>query len=373
MQTLFPPVYPVRPDAPLLSFGLSFSEEISRSVIAAIVPANEEQSHQSDVRVAASLTMLEAFHPRDHLECMMAAQGVACHATIMECYRRAMLPGSAEPIAIKLRANATQLSRTFSALTHDLERRQLKPPPQRPPDPPNPEGPAMMSPVAGPPGGTHPDCDGLPPLDGRPVSRDARPGEPIAVLYGAGVADRDIEDIETRWDGTPGSLAAYAPKPPEDVFVPREPAIMRALATRPKPWRMVNTPKPSATECVTPDGVPGGTGPSEADALAAAKTMAAPAPLEPRPPAAGPLTDRLFTGDALARFTSARLDPNAPVEPLTFEEDDALVEVELISTGGDVDAERERAAMIAAHPEGKPIVTYRYGRTTMPKKPPDDK
>ena len=50
------------------------------------------------------------------------------------------------------------------------------------------------------------------------------------------------EDIETRPDGTPGSLAGYLPKPPVVPYVPCEPAIMIALATRPKPWRMVNVP-----------------------------------------------------------------------------------------------------------------------------------
>jgi hypothetical protein len=38
-----------------------------------------------------------------------------------------------------------------------------------------------------------------------------------------------------------------------------------------------------------------------------------------------------------------------------------MVELELISTGGDPSAEADQAAMKAAHPEGKPIVTYRYG------------
>ena len=58
---------------------------------------------RSEVRVAASLTMLEAFHPRDHLECMMAAQGVACHAAIMHCFGRGMHRDTPEALAIKLR------------------------------------------------------------------------------------------------------------------------------------------------------------------------------------------------------------------------------------------------------------------------------
>ncbi len=49
-----------------------------------------------------------------------------------------------------------------------------------------------------------------------------------------------------------------------------------------------------------------------------------------------------------------------------------MVELELISTGGDPEAEAERAAMIAAHPEGKPIATFRYGSKIAPKDPADD-
>ncbi len=84
MPPLFPPEYPERPDAPLLSFGPSFSEEISRSVILAIWHDVDENPIQAEVRIAAALTMFEGFHPRDHLECMLAAQGVAAHAMIIK-------------------------------------------------------------------------------------------------------------------------------------------------------------------------------------------------------------------------------------------------------------------------------------------------
>jgi hypothetical protein len=63
MQTLFPPEYPEQPDAPLLGFGAAFSEEISRSVIAAVWHENNAEPHETEVRVASGLTMLEAFHP----------------------------------------------------------------------------------------------------------------------------------------------------------------------------------------------------------------------------------------------------------------------------------------------------------------------
>jgi hypothetical protein len=58
MPPLYPPEYPYRPDAPLLSLGPSFSEEIARSLVSAIWHENREQPHESDVRTAAGLTML---------------------------------------------------------------------------------------------------------------------------------------------------------------------------------------------------------------------------------------------------------------------------------------------------------------------------
>jgi hypothetical protein len=287
-------------------------------VISAVWRENIERPQETDVRVAAALTMLEAFHPRDHLECMLAAQGVAGHSMIMECYGRAMHGDTPEAVAVKLRSNVSQLSRTFSVLLHDMERRQGKPllprPLAPPPDPdPAPEGPSSGS--------------------GPEMSSDLP------------------DDLVTRPDGTPGSLAAYAPKPPEIVYIPKEPAIMVALATRPKPWRMVNAP------------------PGSVEAKAEPVVQ-----LPDRPAGRGPLDPRekIFTGDALSRFASARFDPDAPVEPLNFEHEDATFELELISTGGDPDAEAERDAMMAAHPEGKPIVTFRYGSKKPTDTPPRD-
>lgn len=311
MPPLFPPEYPDRPDMPLLAFGPSFAEEISRSVIAAIWQMNDEPPHESEVRIAAALTMLEAFHPRDHLECMLAAQGVASHAAIMECHRRAMHPDTEEPIAIKLRANVAQLSRTFSTLMHDMERRQAKPLMQRPTPPPPPP----------------------PPEPGQ----DTPPGPPPAP---AGRESDEPDDARTRPDGSPASLDAYAPKPPKQVFIPREPAIMRALALRPKPWRIVNHP-PAAEPPAPPPAPP-------------------PEPTLTRGPLDFP--EAPFSGDAIMRFASARFDPDAPPPPVPLDVDEAVIELELISTGGDPEAEAERQALIAAHPEGRPVKVLRYGR-----------
>ena len=81
--------------------------------------------------------------------------------------------------------------------------------------------------------------------------------------------------------------------------------------------------------------------------------------------------ERALTGDDLARFTSARFDPDAPVQPINFDHEDSIVRLEVISTGGDPEAEADRRALMAAHPEGKAIRTLRYGGMIPPGDPPD--
>jgi hypothetical protein len=109
---------------------------------------------------------------------------------------------------------------------------------------------------------------------------------------------------------------------------------------------MVNVPK---------NQVPTGT-----DA-AAPPEAALPEPERQVPRGPVDLRERIFTGDALATFAATRLDPDAPDEPVQFDCDAFMVELELISTGDDPAAEADKAAMQAAHPEGRPIVTFRYG------------
>jgi hypothetical protein len=150
MPPLFPPEYPDRPDAPLLSFGPSFSEEIARSVIAAIWHEFNQDAQETSIRIAASLTMLEAFHPRDHVECMLAAQAVASHNMVMDLHRRIMHPDMTELAAIKLRGNIALISRTFSNTLNDLDRRQKMPLAERP---------SSSPPTAAPPSGDPPRDD----------------------------------------------------------------------------------------------------------------------------------------------------------------------------------------------------------------------
>ena len=129
---------------------------------------------------------------------------------------------------------------------------------------------------------------------------------------------------------------------------------MLALATRPAPYQLVNDP---ASQIDRTTGLP------RSPPIQTPSAEAPPTEAPPRGIPRGPLdlTEHIFSGDSLSRFAAARFDPDAPEPPPRFEDEDSVVELELISAGGDPELEAHRAAMIAAHPEGKPIVVFRHG------------
>ncbi len=327
MPALYPPDYPYRPDAPLLSFGPSFSEEIAGSVLRATWHENDEQPQEGEVRAAASLTMLEGFHPRDHLECMMAAQGVALHCAEMDSLAQAGRPGQSEAMVIKWRASAALMSRSFLATTRELDRRQSKALAPRPPDPGAPPDPPP-NPLATGPVRADPAPDGGTGTRPRRTCADAKAAPPEAASEAVAAPQTPFpdladlpevpEDIETRPDGSPGSLTAYAPKQPAHVFIPRIAPIMAALATRPGPYRLVNDP---GSQIETATGVASGPQSTKTPGLDAAgpaveKLGAGWSRGEPRSWAgrAGLLdvTERVFSGgSAVAGSPSARFDPDA--------------------------------------------------------------
>src|SRR3984957_2186166 len=348
MSPLFPPDYPDNPSAPLRGFGEAFAEEMSRSCIAAVFDEDREKPREADVGVAAALTMLEGLHPRDHDECMMAAEIVGFHAAAMHSLQAAMQPGLSVGEIAKFRSSAAQMVRALSTVRDDLERKQSKPLPRRPmlaqaqvqaplphSSPPDdssvvPDGPVQTQ--ASEPANERPD---------RPAETDELPPELLA-------------DMTIRPDGTPGSLSAYAPKTPREAVVPTDLAIMWALATQPKPWRMVNEP-----------------GGGRAAAAETVASMPHPEPDSARPMAMGPpdLPRNTSWGDTLAWFKAppslaGSLDPEA-------EEEESSVELELINTGGDPELEAERQALIAAHPEGRPAKMIRYSNGPARREPSD--
>jgi hypothetical protein len=393
MPTLFPPEYPDCPAAPLQSFGPVFSEQISRSTMGTLWSDKAEDPYYADVCIAAGLTMLEGFHPRDHLECMLAAQGVAFHAAIMECLAQAM--NSATPLvdACKLRASAAQMRRSFTLNLNDLHRLQSKPllprpgeeePPtdDPPPDPETPKSQARKTPARKTPARKTPARKRPAPAPMSILSPSSAPEPPTAAIEDPtddSTAARETgdpwpdgeppdltdgfdleEDIKMRPDGTPGSLWAYAPKPPEQVRIGGESAIQMALETREKLWRMVNAPPDEKDATAAPQSEP------------EVRPKVVKAPMDTRLPL--DLNEKYLLGDALTNLLTARYDPHAPVPPADLEED-TVVELELISTGGDPELEAEKQALMAAHPEGKPIRIIRLAGQAppdeLPEEPPD--
>jgi hypothetical protein len=352
-KPLSPPDYPDRPESPLSSFGLSFAEEISRSVIAAVSIHDLDHPEYGKARAASSLTMLEAFEPADHMQCLIAAEGTIFHCGAVDNMARANEPGLDVNAMLRLQAMAVRLRAAHSACLRDVRALQGRPIGQSgrarampPPD---------ALPVGAPPGAAPPGAE-----PGAEPPPPAAPDERQLVLdLRVPLRASDFEaEQKTRPDGTPGSLEAYLPKPFPPV-IPKEAAINLALATRPKPWRQVNVPKPLA---------PGQMPPFHS-------VLTAPPPQDAR----GPLDIReaSFGGDRLARFASRRVDPEAAAPDLAADlgEDEAIFEIELLNTGGTAEGEAHRAALIAAHPEGKPIRVIRYGPRAPAGIPPepDDK
>jgi len=75
-----------------------------------------------DRQVSATLTALAGIAPRDELEGMMAAQLIAAHAAVMECYRRAMLADQTLEGRREYLNQASKLSRTYTTLLDALSR-----------------------------------------------------------------------------------------------------------------------------------------------------------------------------------------------------------------------------------------------------------
>jgi hypothetical protein len=120
------------PNGPL---GPAFSEDLMRSLIAALPQEGLEGPNENDLcRWGGALTLLEAFQPRTPVEAMLAAQIIAAHHGIMECYFRATHDRLPEPLAIKLRNNVAALTRAQENNLRALERRQARPVPPPLPD-----------------------------------------------------------------------------------------------------------------------------------------------------------------------------------------------------------------------------------------------
>src|SRR5499427_2018975 len=79
-----------------------------------------------DRQFLAAYIGLAGIAPKDELEGMMAAQLIAAHSAVMECYRRAMLVEQSFEGRSEALSQANKLSRTFAMLLDALNRHRGK-------------------------------------------------------------------------------------------------------------------------------------------------------------------------------------------------------------------------------------------------------
>src|SRR5215510_2397204 len=79
-----------------------------------------------DKQYQATLAALIGIGPKDELEAMMAAQLIAAHNAVMECYRRAMIAEQTFEGRRECLSQANKLSRTYAVLLDALNRHRGK-------------------------------------------------------------------------------------------------------------------------------------------------------------------------------------------------------------------------------------------------------
>ncbi len=79
-----------------------------------------------DRQLSATVAALVGIGPKDELEGMMAAQLIAAHNAMMECYRRAMIGEQTFEGRRENLSQANKLSRTYAALLDALNRHRGK-------------------------------------------------------------------------------------------------------------------------------------------------------------------------------------------------------------------------------------------------------
>ena len=94
-------------------------------------PPNETEAEQAE-RVAAMATAWAAYHPRDPMEQMLAAQIIGAHHAALDCLAQASETED-QPRADRLRRSYATMTRTMRDLMRLLERRQQRPITDEPP------------------------------------------------------------------------------------------------------------------------------------------------------------------------------------------------------------------------------------------------
>ena len=105
----------------------AFNRVQLRGLLGCLAISGRDECHQAEVAQAA-VAALNAFHPADEIEGMLAAQAVALHAGAMECLRRSMHPDNPSDIASRLRRDGANSARAMTEMLEALDRKRGKRP-----------------------------------------------------------------------------------------------------------------------------------------------------------------------------------------------------------------------------------------------------
>jgi hypothetical protein len=113
-----PPTMAAQPDPALLDHPPAFFGHLIDALAGALPAGSAEE------RSSAAHAALDALHPNDMIEAMLAARMIAAHHASMDGFRRAMQADIGDDEAVRLRNNAIAAARSFDAALRALEKRQ---------------------------------------------------------------------------------------------------------------------------------------------------------------------------------------------------------------------------------------------------------
>ena len=123
-----------QPDQPVDTLDPAFIDHLLGALVGALPPAEDEEAGRAR-REAIRVAFL-SMRPRTPTEAMLAAEAVAAHHVIMDCFRVALSPETDPTAAARARSNAATLSRVRLANLRALEKPPAPAPTSLRPKPP---------------------------------------------------------------------------------------------------------------------------------------------------------------------------------------------------------------------------------------------
>ncbi|HEY1934357.1 MAG TPA: hypothetical protein VGG99_20300 [Acetobacteraceae bacterium] len=245
--------------------------------LATLTPPGEDNAEQQQSRDQAVAEMLEAMHPGDAVQAMIASQAVALHHGAMGCYRWSMQTEAAGIGAVRLRRDAMAMTRTMIFATRELQRMQ-----DREAAAAHPAGRPAPGPAGAVPGSAPSPLAAEPQHDPAPEPAVADAAEPA----GADAPVRPAHDLTRRERGkidlhaTPAALRALLERDPSTLTDDELEACAIAVATPDHPydpsWREIKPPPQHPKwETLTPEERRARYGWRSEEEIAAAKAAAA--------------------------------------------------------------------------------------------------